>query len=62
MSLRLLKQGDDSARIGKSVALMLATIALADAMFLAAFGAVPAMLGVAVFFMALFFQRMVPAT
>ena len=62
MSLRMLKLGDDPARIGRSVGLMLATIALADAMFLAGFGVLPAFLGVVGFVMAQLFQRVIPAT
>ena len=62
ISLKLLKQGEDPARIGKSVALMLATIALANAMFLAGSGVVAALLGVAGFVLAQLFQRVIPAT
>ena len=62
ISLKLLKRGEDPARIGKSVALMLATIALADAMFLTGSGVVAALLGVAGFVLAQLFQHVIPAT
>lgn len=61
-SVSKLTRRSDAARIGESVALMLAGIAMLDAAFLASYGWLPAMLGLGGFMLALALQRFVPAT
>ena len=61
-ALILLKSGDDPARIGRSVALMLAGISMLDAAFLAGHGWTAPLLASAGFVLALLGQKFVPAT
>ncbi len=61
-SLRLLGRRADGERVGKAVSLMLASIALLDAAFLATFGWGHALMGWAGFVLARLLQRVVPAT